>query len=158
MFNNDENQRFNFEVEISPKGKGKGDFGCVRIGGMYRSIEQCIQEAKEMEEQISRHVDGVESFSFKIVDAFGEYKDISEWQYKQLVTKIAKEKECSIWQLKWEDIEPHLPKHKGLSEEEKVYEAMRLLKNLLDNSSFATQFPSEHEDIELFFEELEGEE
>ena len=156
MFSNDEDQRFNFEVEISPK--SAGDFGCVRIGGMYRSIEQCIQEAKEMDEQVSRHVDGVESFSFKIVDAFGEYKDISEWQYKQLTTKIAKDKECRIWQLKWEDIEPYLPKQKGLSEEEKVDGAMRLLKNLLGNSSFATQFPSEHEDIELFLEELEGEE
>ena len=156
MFSNDEDQRFNFEVEISPK--SAGDFGCVRIGGMYRSIEQCIQEAREMDEQISRHVDGVESFSFKIVDAFGEYKDISEWQYQRLIDKIAKEKECRAWQLKWEDIEPHLPKQKGLSDEEKVDGAMRLLKNLLDNSSFATQFPSEHEDIELFFEELEGEE
>lgn len=156
MFNNDEYQRFNFEVEISPK--DKGDFGSIRIGGMYRSIEECISDANEMDEQISRHVDCVESFSFKIVDAFGEYKDISEWQYKQLVDKISKQKGISTWQVKWGDIEPHLPKQKGLSEEEKVEGAMSLLKNLLDNSSFATQFSSEHEDIELFFEELEGEE
>ena len=156
MFDNRKDQRFEFEVEISPK--SAGDFGCVSIGGMYRSIEECIREATEIDEQISRHVDGVESFHFKIVDVYGEYEDVYQWQYQQLISKIAKEKECKTWELKWEDIKSHLPKQKGLSEEEKVEGAMSLLKSLLNNSSFATQFPSEHEDIELFFEEAEGEE
>lgn len=108
FFNNKEDERFGFTLTVTPR--SAGDFGCARIGGMYRDIETCIRDANEITEAIERHVDGVDSVDFVINDAFADYGDITSWWYESLKRTIAKEKECKEWEVKWEDIKEAMPK------------------------------------------------
>lgn len=80
MLDNKENQRFDFQIIITPK--SRGDFGCIRIGGLYRSLEECHREARTMIEEVSRHVDGVDNIDYIISDVYQEYVDISSWKYE----------------------------------------------------------------------------
>lgn len=85
MFENKENQRFDVEMTLTLK--SRGDFGCIRIGNLSRSIEECIYEAEEVRDDILRHVDGIESVSYKVIDEYQEYKEIPEWTAQSIRNK-----------------------------------------------------------------------
>lgn len=81
ILNNKENERFDFTLTVNVK--SAGDFGAVRIGGVYRSMEDCRYVAEEMIDQIKRHVDNVDSVFYTIQDVWQEYEDVCDWKYNQ---------------------------------------------------------------------------
>ena len=109
LFDNNEDQRFEFTLTIYPK--SAGNFGCVSIGGMYRSPEECFSLASEMEDQIKQHVDSVDSVDVTVTDIYNEYQDLSEWNYKQQRQKYAKDNNVGLWTVGFEDIKDNFPKH-----------------------------------------------
>lgn len=81
ILKNKENERFDFILTVNVK--SAGDFGVVRIGNVYRSMEECQHMAEEMIDQIKRHVDNVDSVFCTIQDVYQEYEDVSDWKYNQ---------------------------------------------------------------------------
>ncbi len=97
MFENSENERFDFYIKVTPK--DRGDYGGIKISGLYRSVKDCLYIFKEMKEQILRHVDDVKSVDIVIDDVYGEYKTFeSEWEankYKNSELKDLPKKEIN---------------------------------------------------------------
>jgi len=135
LFENREDERFEFTLEITPR--SAGDFGAVSIGGCYRSPSDCISNFTEIKEQIERHVDGVDSVSLIISDVYNEYADFSEWEYESIVNKLAKEKEISKWKVKSEDVLKQLPKRSPDTDELKSHIAW-MVKFLSENKGNLT--------------------
>lgn len=74
MWDNKDEQRFDFYIKVSPK--ARGDFGCIRVGGLNRDIKECLSIYEDMKEQIKRHVDNVEDVQIVIEDVYGEFETI----------------------------------------------------------------------------------
>lgn len=109
LFDNNEDQRFEFTLTITPK--SVGDYGAFSIGGRQRSPEECFSLASEMEEQIKRHVDCVDSIEVTVNDVYQEYEDLSDWYYNQQKRKFSKENNVNLWKVSFEDIKDKFPKH-----------------------------------------------
>jgi len=136
---------FDFTLELTPE--RAGDFGSVYMGGMSRTIKECLSQAAEIQEQIERHVDGIDSVSVTIVDESGRYSDMDDWQARQVIG--------NGWNPKWENYKDKLPSAKT-PVEDKYFVLERFCKELLTNSSFQTNNPSEAEFLEEQFKEWES--
>jgi len=137
---------FDFTLELTPK--SAGDFGCISMGGMSRTIKECLSQAAEIQEQIERHVDGIDSVSVTIVDESGRYADMSDWRARLIIGKD--------WNPKWGDYKDKLPSAKT-PVEDKFSVLEGFCKELLSNSSFQTNDPYAVEFLEEQFKEWESE-
>ena len=146
FYNQDEGVCFDFSITLTPK--SAGDYGCVRMGGMSRTIKECLSQANEICDQIKRHVDEVDSLEITIVDESGRFEDITEWQANQIIGRD--------WNPKWEDYKDKLPLAKT-SYKDKFYALERFCKDLMSNSSFQTNHPVEVEYIEEQLKEWDDE-
>lgn len=145
-YDQDQGVCFDFYITLTPK--SAGDFGCVSMSGMSRSIKECLRDAQAIEEQIKRHVDEVDSVSITITDESGKFDDISEWEAEKIIGRD--------WNPKWEDYKDKLPTMKT-SYEDKYFVLERFCKELMSNSSFQTNHPTEAEYIEEQLKEWEDE-
>lgn len=145
-YNQDEGVCFDFSITITPK--SVGDYGCIRMVGMSRTIKECLSEANEICDEIKRHVDGVDHCGITVIDESGRYADITEWEANSIIG--------NDWNPKWEDYKDKLPTRKT-SYKDKYFVLERFCKELMNNSSFQTDYPTEAEFIGEQLKEWEDE-
>ncbi len=145
-YNQDEGVCFDFSITLTPK--SAGDYGCVRMGGMSRTIKECLSQANEICDEIERHVGGVDHLEITLQDESGRYADITEWEANKIIG--------NEWNPKWEDYKDKLPLVKP-SYKDKYFVLERFCKELMNNSYFQTNNPSEADYLEEQFKEWDDE-
>lgn len=137
MFDNAEDQRFDFTLVINPS--SRGDFGAIRIGGLHRSIGECVYDAEQMKQEILRHVDGIESISYTVEDIYSEYEDIAEWTASNLRTE------------KWNDVKKQLKPKDNVDYKEVLKSLILDIQSATDLDDSAREVAQEYH--EEYFEE-----
>ena len=145
-YNQEEGVCFDFSITITPK--SVGDYGCVRMGGMSRTIKECLYQANEICDEIKRHVDGVDHLEITVQDESGRYADITEWEANKIIG--------NDWNPKWEDYKDKLPPVKT-SYKDKFTLLKHFVEDLLNDSSFQTNFPCDAELFETYLKEWDDE-
>lgn len=139
MFDNTEEQRFDFEITVVPR--SRGDFGSARIGGQYRELKECYSAAQEMMDEIVRHVYGVEYCYYTVQDVYDEYAGLPGWKVGQLKNKP------------WENVKKELPEK---DHTDYKVEMKSVLESILRSESPEDMYQTAKEALEAYFpEEME---